>query len=93
MADRPGHNWTDIPEGHEVVAVPDTEWDIGTGGRRCRRAFGRGTKACGKPAVAVLRRGARGQLWAYCADHLYGRWIENGFVMHYILVKAGGDGG
>ena len=91
MSDRPPHTWTEIPEGHEVVAVVDPEWDVDTEHRPCRRAFGRGTKACGKPSVAVHPRGERGTLWGYCGEHMYGRWVESGFVMHYILLKIGGE--
>lgn len=70
------------PEGYELVAVPDGDWQVDTG-RRCRRQRAR-HKACGKPSVASLQRGKGGR-WAYCPDHLYGRWIENGEVMHWIL--------
>jgi hypothetical protein len=91
MADRPDWHpsWPEVPEGHEVVAIVDADWDVDTEGRSCRRAFGRGTKACGKPAAAVLRRGEQGQPWAYCPDHMYGRWVEEGFVMCWILINVG----
>lgn len=26
--------------------------------------------------------------WDYCADHMYGRWIEDGKVMGWRLVKV-----
>lgn len=77
-------NWGPIPDGCELVAVPADGWRIDTG-QRCRRASA-GRKACGRPSVASLERGTtRKQRWAYCIDHLYGRWIEDGQVMHWIL--------
>jgi hypothetical protein len=76
--------WGDIPEGYELVAVRDAGWRFEPG-RRCRR-MGPGYVSCGKPSVAAIRRGiSRPQWWAYCADHLYGHWVEDGVVMHWIL--------
>jgi hypothetical protein len=92
MPDRPPHGWDETPGGHEVVAIIDPEWEVDAAGRPCRRAFGRGTPACGKPSAAVLPRGERRVLWGYCPEHMYGRWVEEGFVMHWILAKVGGDG-
>lgn len=50
---------------------------------------------CSNPAVAELNRERRtwaqsGSVtrpawWAYCADHMYGRWIENGQVYEWRL--------
>jgi hypothetical protein len=85
----------EVPEGYELVAVPDDDWRIDEG-RRCRRA-GRHGKACGKPSVASLNRPRRlratdyrqerqvDSWWPYCPSHLYGRWIESGNVMHWVL--------
>lgn len=43
---------------------------------RCR-FFG-----CRAQAVVELQRGSKKKSWwAYCADHLYGRKIENGKIM------------
>ena len=79
------------PEGCEYVAVPDTDWRL-VEGKRCRQPL------CPQPSVAELARtatmyrkgGAEQTRWyAYCADHLYGRWIEDGQVMHRILREVG----
>ena len=99
MADRPDWrpSWPEVPEGHEVVAVADTDWLV-VAGKRCRWGASHATggrtdrHACGKPSVAELLRGtSRPQWWAYCGEHLYGRWIENGQVMHRILKKISGE--
>ncbi len=74
--------------------MPDLEWRLVTG-EACRSGSshpaGPGRKdrrSCGAPAVAELRRGtSRAQWWAYCPDHMYGRWIEDGQVMNWILRK------
>jgi hypothetical protein len=75
----------EVPEGYELVAVLDEDWQVDETRRPCRRASGRGTPACRKPSAAVLYRGERRRPWGYCPDHLYGRWIEDGRVMHWIL--------
>lgn len=87
---RPAPGW-DPPEGCELAAVPDTTW-IAWSGYRCRWGAGPRRKACGEPTVAAMRRsrynsrtGKTGTTWwAYCAAHLYGRWVEDGVVMHWI---------
>ena len=83
-------SWPDVPEGHEVVAIIDPEWDVDAG-KRCRYARA-GHHVCGKPSAASLLRGReRKTRWAYCPEHMYGRWVEEGFVMHWILVKVGSN--
>ena len=74
----------------DAVAVPDPRWRTDEG-RRCRWAVGPGGTTCKAPSVAALnrerhtsRRGRVADWWAYCGDHLYGRWIEDGQVMHWI---------
>lgn len=67
------------PEGYEYVAVPDTDWRL-VNNKNCRRPF------CLFRSVAEFRRGKSGW-WAYCADHLYGRWIEDGQVMEWRLTR------
>lgn len=56
-------------------------------GRAARRP------SCGRDAVAWMDRGVRWHNWyAYCGDHLYGRWIEDGKIMWWRLAgpdKAG----
>ena len=64
-------------------------------GKRCRAGSSRYVKACGAPAVAELNRGRHNwqfgkrtdSWWAYCAEHMYGRWIEDGRVMNWVVVK------
>jgi len=41
---------------------------------------------CGAPAVASVLRGGTRQPWDYCADHLYGRWVEDSKVMGWRMV-------
>ena len=84
----------EVPAGYHLEAVPETS--IGSGGtwqidstRRCRYAAPR---SCGKPSVASLLRGTKKPVWyGYCPDHMYGRFIQDGQVMCWIL-KADGDG-
>lgn len=82
------------PDGFEFAAARDPGWRIELG-RRCRDgASGPNRRACGKPSVAGIRRGIRRpQWWAYCEDHLSGRWIEDGKVMHWDLRRVDDDGG
>lgn len=74
-----------VPPGFELAAVPDTEWRLVTG-KVCRfRSAWRGP-ACGRPSAAEFLRGwNRPAWWAYCEQHLYGRWIEDGQVMQWIM--------
>ena len=86
MADRPDwhQSWPEVPEGHEVVAIIDPDWEVESIGLPCSY------RRCGKRSVAVLLRGTvRKQRFRYCPGHMYGRWIEEGFVMHWILAKVG----
>jgi hypothetical protein len=79
----------EVPEDCELVAVPDTGWEINRS-RACR--FG-GNKPCGMISAAVLLRGARHpQRWGYCEDHMFGRWIETGRVWHWILREKADSG-
>jgi hypothetical protein len=83
---RPQHSWTEIPEGHHVVAVPEAigHWRV-TEGKPCRYAR-QGHIQCGEPSIAEVRRGTiRIQFWAYCPAHCYGRWVEDGRVWLWIL--------
>lgn len=83
-----------MPEPFSTVWVPDREWRVLSLGmeRRCRWGAGYHHKACGEPAVAEFQRsrstwwenlpqGAVPCWWAYCAQHLYGRKLENGVVL------------
>jgi hypothetical protein len=71
-----------VPDGYELVAVPDPQWRL-VSGKRCRRqeAF---HQVCTNPAVAEFRR-AHGHWWGYCPEHMYGRWVENGRVLRWIV--------
>lgn len=83
--------WPEVPEGCEVVAIIDPDWDADQENRPCRYAA-KGIHQCGEPSVASMLRGTeQKQRWAYCPKHLYGRWVESGFVMHWILAKVGAD--
>lgn len=72
----------------ERVAVPDESWHLAADeGRKCRQS------RCPNAAVAKFKRHhsygpRRWQWWHYCAEHLYGRWIENGRVMHYVVAGS-----
>lgn len=90
----------EAPEGwhYEAVEEDRRRWRIIPPERQPRKC--RWTiitrKACGAPAEAEFDRGRQGrqQWWAYCGVHLYGRWIENGRIMHWRLVEnEGGDSG
>lgn len=70
----------EVPDSCELVAIPDADWRIEPGWSTCRR------KGCDAPTAASLLRGTRRpQRWRYCEDHMYGRWIEDGQVWHWIL--------
>jgi hypothetical protein len=83
-------SWGVVPAGYELTAVPDPGWVVDEHPRPCRRAHGRGTFACGRPSAAVVYRGQSRQPWGYCGSHMYGRWIEGGQVMHWILRAVSG---
>ena len=82
----------EVPEGCHLAAVPVAsletggEWRPETG-RRCRAGAGPGHRACGEPSVAAVNRGTihYPRWFAYCPAHMYGKWIENGHVMCWIL--------
>jgi hypothetical protein len=77
-----------IPGGYVgmIAADPDFRLDD-AGGKRCRFTVGPGKKNCQRPAVATLRRGRAGR-WGYCAEHLYGRWLEDGQVVGFVLRRV-----
>jgi hypothetical protein len=92
---RPAPPPDEVPN-HVWMAEVDSDWRLDEG--RCRRAVSktegsRSTGPCRKPAVAALNRGRHNphtgkrsdSWWRYCADHLYGRWIEDGQVMRWVL--------
>lgn len=78
-----GYRWEAVEEGPEWRVVHlRWKWPL------CR------TKGCRDGAAAELNRGRRspqGQgrvdsWWAYCPEHMYGRWVEDGRVMGWRLV-------
>lgn len=77
-----------ILEGYHREWVKDDAWQLGTKYAKCRQP------RCPNPPVAEFNRmftldnGRRvPRPYAYCANHLYGRRIENGEVQHNVLVK------
>lgn len=90
------------PEGYHYAARVDTDWRLATGERtKCRRGS---RPACPAPVVAEFARSYSRWVahtrrihnysawWAYCEDHMYGRWIEDGQVWGWILVEDTVDG-
>jgi hypothetical protein len=77
----------EAPEGYRWVDVPDASWRIEEG-KPCRRRLpGSKSAQCPRESVAALNRGRHtpglgrtASWWAYCPDHLYGRWIKDGVV-------------
>lgn len=74
-----------------VAARIDNKWrvlplDLTQPAKRCRWG---GNKPCRLVAVAELDRGRwpwsrrKPNWWAYCGEHLYGRWVEDGHVMKW----------
>lgn len=85
------------PAGCHWEWKPEAEdWRIDEG-RPCRRMMADHV-ICRQPSVAALNRSAwkgGSNWWAYCADHLYGRKIEDGVVLHRVAVpsESGEHGG
>jgi hypothetical protein len=74
-----------IPEDKQAVAIEDDQWTIREGGR-CSRKRVSDEEECGRPAVAAVMRGVGITRWAdLCDRHLYGRWVEDGKVWHWVL--------
>ena len=75
------------PAGHVYVPLAAPGWRL-VSGKRCRR-MGPGHHYCREPAIAEMQRPRIGgpTWWAYCGAHMYGRWIENGQVMHWALAE------
>ncbi len=86
--------WSNPPEGYEVwwCVEDDPDWRFPTTrpeqvSRKCRARNGK----CGGTPIAVLNRGGRrdgrryDSYWFYCADHLYGRIIEDGQLLRKSL--------
>ena len=94
---RPPHPTWGPADGYEWVARPDEEWCLATPDeadvRKCRHST---AHPCPNKPVAAMNRGVRineppyvaDRLWFYCADHMYGRWIEDGEVMGWTTRKV-----
>lgn len=82
-----GYVWTVVPdEGLRWRVVTDLPTSRMMG---CRGSLGPGLGYCHRNSVARMDRGRSGrERWFfYCADHLYGRWIEDGQVMSWAARK------
>lgn len=85
MAVRPVPGW-EAPPGTVHEPMVAAGWRLVSGEKRCR--FMEARQACGAPAVVELNRSQHAHRgdenwWAYCPDHMYGRWIENGQVWQW----------
>lgn len=76
-----------IPFGHHLEAQPaGALWKPDESGMYdCRRRRWHGGVRCEQIATIKVNRG--GAWWRYCETHAYDRWIENGRVMQWILVR------
>ena len=74
-----GFHFEVVPAGDDWITPP-----LGTSS--CRFTSGHPLVTCGEPAVATLLRGRTKQAWNYCAEHLYGRWVEDGRVVAWRMV-------
>src|SRR5262249_51967340 len=88
MAERPKPGYA-APPGFHFEAAAEPRWLVSSHGRPCRRIVTLHT-CCRVPSVAEFNRGRLGRpsWWAYCADHMYGWWIEDGQVMGWKLVEG-----
>lgn len=85
----PPADW-EVPAGFRLAAVPDEGWREVSAARRCSRLVS--NVRCRRDAVAEMLRMRRGRQtrsawWGYCPEHMYGRWAEDGKVMHWIMVE------
>ena len=76
------------PPGHHYEVETADGWRLAKG-KRCRAGVGYRSSACGAPSVAELKRmwGTGWRWWAYCAEHMYGRWVEGGRVVEWRLAE------
>lgn len=91
------------PEGTRYVwRSESTEEGFGLGwstdpakvdGKRCRWGASRNVTACGAPAVAAINRGheERPRWWAYCSEHLFGRYFDGATVWSLICEEVPAD--
>lgn len=74
-----------VYEGYHREWVKDDAFRLGTRYTKCRQP------RCPNPPVVEFDRYSfalrKNRVYAYCANHLYGRRIKNGEVQQWILVK------
>jgi hypothetical protein len=81
--------------GYVWRAEPAPDWAVMDGTEKANRCRW-GRPSCKRPAVAKLLRvmhlgggrGSRGVFWAYCEDHMFGNWLEDGRVMGWVLRES-----
>lgn len=97
MSTRPDPPYEPTPDGTEwQPVIADSKWRL-VEGRRCRWTLDNPRRGCGQESVAELNRERYDHRahsyvdswWAYCPQHLYGRWIEGGRVMEWRLREEG----
>lgn len=102
MSKRPNPPFRDIGDGYEWRAVVDADWTLVPDvveGYQCLHVEHR--DRCPNAAVAALMRpimryvpvmdlsGRTRRPYRYCAEHMYGRWIEGGTVLMWVVHKVG----
>lgn len=87
---RPAHPTWGPAVGFEWVAEPDIEWRLANDAEAQARLCRHSTRpTCPNNPVAALARTFGGwgsdayRWWFYCADHMYGRWVEDGQVYQW----------
>lgn len=94
--ERPDPGWDNPdPSRYAFKARPESaNWRVCNGRRQCSDASGTNHRRCQNDAVLEYNRqsyhqGRKRDAWfAYCAEHTYGRWIEDGAVMWWALVPV-----
>lgn len=64
---------------HHWEAIEDEEWVARPFSVRCRY------RHCENAPAATLFRGKRKLPYTYCAEHMYGRWVQDGRVFDWRL--------
>jgi len=83
----PGYRLEPVEEGKDWRVVEETET------LRCRYVIGPGKKQCQAWAAGAVERGSkRVSWWGYCAEHLWGRWIEDRKVYFWRAVPIEPEG-
>lgn len=93
MSARPSPPYA-APKGAAWIALPeDDAWSVANVAERASLRCRRSTRSrCTAPVELVLRREAKGAVlashrvrWGYCAEHAFGRWADDGEVLHWCL--------